>query len=744
MLRFPRRLIISLLMLFIMMGSLLPVYAHGYIVRAIPEDRARLERPPTRLQFWFSESLEPAFSELKLRDENGTIIAEGGVDERDDTLLALQLPPGLLEDGAYIAELRPAFASDSHVVAESRVFFVGDTGSNLSGQAADDSAEPLEIVWKTLLYSASYLLFGVYVLYAHVLVPAWGNTKYPAGNLPPRLMQVLNRIVWAGLFVAIFANILALIQQTMIFFNVDAGQVISGGLWQVTRIGSRSGDVWNVRLLVLLLMFLLHFASIRYSKRHPKTVRPFWTGGVWLMALFLGAQAVNSHASGSLVMPWVALVAHWLHVMSVAFWVGGIVSLVLILPVALAPYSENTRQGALLAVMRRFSRLMTAMLLLVIFSGVYSATNWIFSPSDAQSTYGTALFVKLLMVALLVFAGALHHLALRPQLAEKFAVLLPLVRRAGTFKLSLRIAAIVGLVTLLLSAWLSATPTPEPEFLQSEVETPRGSVVLDEIQVALSVFPGGPGVNTYDLVLEQDDRPVEDAQVMLQMVNPERDIRSAWQTVDFADAGLFVTANDVLDEPGTWWALLDITDENDTTRRAAFAFDITEEAAIIKLVNPSVQHIIALMLLLMGVWAVLYPSAKKLYSRLHLDRTTLLMAISMTLISTVVIIASIIFIQEQQAQFERTLNPLPQYVNTVLPDAASLTTGKALFSQHCAWSDNRDFEALQRNLIVLRDDDLYTAVSAGWRDLPPCTDDLSTENHWHIVNYLRTLQDNDE
>ena len=45
-----------------------PTSAHGYIVRALPEDRAALERAPARLQYWFSESLEPAFSTLALRD----------------------------------------------------------------------------------------------------------------------------------------------------------------------------------------------------------------------------------------------------------------------------------------------------------------------------------------------------------------------------------------------------------------------------------------------------------------------------------------------------------------------------------------------------------------------------------------------------------------------------------------------------------------------------------------------------
>ena len=132
--------------------------AHGFVVRAIPADRSALERPPTRLQYWFSEALESRFSEIKLRDQAGAVIATGGVDEANASLLTLRVPPGL-PDGAYIVELRPAFVSDGHVIAESRVFFVGEEVSGISGQSPDDRAIPLEALWRFLLNAANFLFF---------------------------------------------------------------------------------------------------------------------------------------------------------------------------------------------------------------------------------------------------------------------------------------------------------------------------------------------------------------------------------------------------------------------------------------------------------------------------------------------------------------------------------------------------------------------------------------------------------
>jgi copper transport protein len=189
-----RKPLLVLILLFSLLLMVYPVAAQGYTIRSIPQDRSVLERAPTRLQYWFSESLEPEFSEIKLRNQSGDIIASGGVDAEDSTLLSLRLSQDLA-DGAYLVELRPAFASDGHVVIETRVFFVGEAASDVVGQAAADTARPLEVIWKALLYHATYLMFGAAVVYAYILVPVWGNERYPQGLLPPRVMRRLHVLV---------------------------------------------------------------------------------------------------------------------------------------------------------------------------------------------------------------------------------------------------------------------------------------------------------------------------------------------------------------------------------------------------------------------------------------------------------------------------------------------------------------------------------------------------------------------
>ncbi|HNM49738.1 MAG TPA: copper resistance protein CopC, partial [Candidatus Obscuribacter sp.] len=192
--------------------------AHGYLLRSIPEDRAVLEHAPARLQYWFSEGLESRFTTLTVRNQKGESVATGQVSPDNNALLTARLPRNL-PDGAYIVDMRIAFASDGHVVAQSTVFFVGKEVNGVNGKAAANQANPLEVIWRTITLSSTMLLMGVCFLYSTILVPAWGSKAYRAGLLPPRVMQVLNRIMVIGLAAAFIGNILAILQQTMAFFD---------------------------------------------------------------------------------------------------------------------------------------------------------------------------------------------------------------------------------------------------------------------------------------------------------------------------------------------------------------------------------------------------------------------------------------------------------------------------------------------------------------------------------------------
>ncbi len=737
------------LALFVLFASLMLAGAHGYVLRAIPADRSTLERPPTRLQYWFSEALEPRFSAINLRDQTGKIIASGGVAQDSLSLLSLRLPSGL-PDGAYIVELRPAFASDGHVIAESRVFFVGEEVGGVSGSAVDDRAIPLEALWRFLLSIANMTLFGASFAYAAVLLPAWGSPRLASGGLPPRVMRRLRNGFALAVTIAISANALALLQQSMVFFNTDASQVVEGGLWQVVRIGSRFGDIWTLRMVLLIFTAMLIFAAEYMRETVPQISVGIWKSLPWLGALFIGLSMITSHAAGALVLPWVAILVNWLHALAVAGWVGGLFALALVMPVALAPYAEDERRRARTAVLMTFSRLAKIMVIIALVSGAYNALNYFASPAEIATSYGGALGRKLALVCMLLLAGAWQHLALRPVLLARIRGNL---ERAGIrlggfgcFRIEsregmLRLEVLLALATLLTAAWLSATPIPEPQSAAPDVAVPQSTQNAGDFTVTAAALPGGPGVNTYDLLLSRAGAPAADLELYLQLVHPEQGRRSPWQRAEEAQAGLYVAAGDDINRSGDWQALVDIV-EDDSITRAAFAWEISAAAAVRQSREANPLQVISLATVLIALGALAYPAGKRLLVKLKLGIASCLLAGGALVVALGAMGIGAELIAEQQREYERTLNPPPERVNLVLPDADSLARGAVLYEEHCLlWQgQSADFRALRRQLSSVGDDFLFAVVTSGWRDLQRCSGELREGQIWDIVNYFRTFE----
>lgn len=725
---------VSLLLASFLLLVCQPIHAHGYIVRSIPEDRAVLERSPVRVQYWFSEDLEPEFSSITVRDQAGNVVATGGVSPDELSLMEARLPTNLPE-GAYINELRVAFASDGHVIVESRVFFVGEAVGGVAGLAASDQAVTLEVIWRAVVLASLTLLLGVFALYNLVLLPAWGSDAFAAGHLPPRVMNRLNWIVIAALITAFGSNLLALLQQTMVFFGADAGRVLSEGLWQVVRIGTRFGDTWNIRMLLLALVAALHGASLYLRQNQPETVRAFWAANAWVMALCVGTLSVASHAAGSLLMPWVAVLSDWLHVLAVGFWTGGVAALALVLPVALRPYSGETRRLALVAALNRFSLIAAAGVGVVVATGLYSASNWVQSPDDLGTTYGGALAVKLLLVGLLLVVGALHFATLRP---KWYARVSSVMERIGGFVPSLRIEALLVLGVLGAAALLSATPVPKPDF--ESPPAPSATQTAGDYTVATTITPGGTGVNTYDTVVLRDGEPVDGLPVHLRMANPERDLRGDWHVAENIEDGVYVASGTEIDRTGRWLTLIDVG-EGEATQRFVFEWEITAEAAVIETRAPTWFNLLALLGMIAAIGYALSPLGRRFYRMLDLSPVSVTVAVGALLVTVVVVIVGVAAAENVAQQYELTVNPPPQIVNEVPPDQESLERGERLLEAECAgWGSGTDWDELIRRLPRLRDEELYAYTQAGWRTLSPCSDALSASERWDVVNFVRAQE----
>lgn len=100
-----------------------PADAHAVLVRSAPPARATLAEKPDRVQLWFNERLEPAFSSVSVWSSAGTQVDAGDarVGPEDAKRLSVTLPP--LPPGAYSVRYR-VLSVDGHVVDSSFSFTI--------------------------------------------------------------------------------------------------------------------------------------------------------------------------------------------------------------------------------------------------------------------------------------------------------------------------------------------------------------------------------------------------------------------------------------------------------------------------------------------------------------------------------------------------------------------------------------------------------------------------------------------
>ena len=97
--------------------------AHAVLVKSAPAQRSTLAEPPPRVELWFNERLEPAYSKASVTNEAGAQVdlRDVAVSADDPRRLAVSLPP--LIPGRYTVSFR-VLSVDGHVVESTLTFTV--------------------------------------------------------------------------------------------------------------------------------------------------------------------------------------------------------------------------------------------------------------------------------------------------------------------------------------------------------------------------------------------------------------------------------------------------------------------------------------------------------------------------------------------------------------------------------------------------------------------------------------------
>jgi copper transport protein len=382
-----------------------PASAHAELLQSDPGPGAVLARPPDHVTLRFSEDVSISSGAVRVYDSSGDRVDAGGAGASGRTVT---LPVSGLGNGAYAVTWRVTSA-DSHPVEGAFTFQVGQggaaaTSSDVQGlanrllaeQGGDRVVGVLSGVARFTVFAGLALLIGA-MFFAVVIWPS------------ARSSSRAWRVVQVGWWTVTAGTLAGLVLYGPYAEGLGLGNVFSPGLIGDT-LAIRFGQVWLARLILLVLMAPMLVMVFRRDRAtgHPRRI-PVWWPPVMLV-LTVALVATPGLAGHAVTGEWTsaAIVADILHVLAMALWLGGLVTLAVV---------TLTRDATIAArdAVERFSRVAFACIVVLLATGAFQAWRQVGSLDALRTTdYGRILVVKIVLVALvIVFAAFSREVVLR-------------------------------------------------------------------------------------------------------------------------------------------------------------------------------------------------------------------------------------------------------------------------------------------------------------------------------------------
>jgi copper transport protein len=490
--------------------------AHGALQSSDPGDGSSLDRAPSAVTLRFTERPDPGLSTVRVLDSSGRVVAGGPARPVPGRPSELRVPLAGLPAGGYTVTWRIVSAVDGH--RTDGVFGFGFGVGRAAAPrlpAAQAVAEvrsaaapaPLAVAGRWAWYWGLALLVGA---------AATGLLVF-GGRLPGRQDLLL------GLALAAAAGGLAAMTAAA---RADAGVPLSDML------ASTTGHLllWRAATLLAAVAATWWLLARRAPEApapegapavrpagpaSPETLaaapappaRPGTSRALVALGVAGGAgmlvHALAGHAAGPSSLRLLNLLAQWAHLLAVGVWIGGLAWLLAALGARGGAWSTR-------AVVVRFSKLAGISLAMVVLTGVARTVDELGGWRRlADSGFGRALDLKLLLFAGLVALGALNRYRIVPlfQAGSRRRAAARLRRSVGA---ELGLAAAVLAAAALLSQLAPGVPSGSGAAARPGPAAPpalqaTGSDWATTVKVSLLVTPGAAGPNRFTATVADFD-----------------------------------------------------------------------------------------------------------------------------------------------------------------------------------------------------------------------------------------------
>lgn len=512
---------------------------HAHYDHSIPAANARLAsgQPPAQVQVWFSERIEPDFSNLVVYNQSKQRVDADNSHAvpNDPYELVISLHPHL-PDGAYTVVFQNVSLDDGHHVVGAFSFVVGNaplpTNTNaLIGnmQSGDANFNAWSIMTRWLNYLGMAAFVGGLAFLLLVWRPTIAQLTTDLGTeLSAAREKVNTRIshfLLGSLLILTAGWVAMLLYQASTSTGKSLLQLFSGQTLLSYIAESHFGAIWLMRLGLIGLAFLVWDRGRSRKGKHDLS------RAAWLLLLIgigiMVTTSLNSHAAAN-QMAWFLLPIDILHLLSTGFWIGGLLSFIGIVPIAMSVFAPGTgdRTRFFARLIPHFSLVAIVSVVIIGITGTIEAIVQLGSfGALLNSGYGQALDIKIFLFILLLCLGAYNLLRVSPRM-NVFAKSADEERGAGSFaagklqrmfRRSIKAEAFLIVLLLLVVGGLTSLSPPPPS---NSASTAGGAFVHQgqsaNLNYRLVINPGKIGENTIEVALtDTAGKPIQKADAVI-------------------------------------------------------------------------------------------------------------------------------------------------------------------------------------------------------------------------------------
>jgi copper transport protein len=397
--------------------------AHATLLRTSPNIGQRLAASPTAITLSFDQSVRVLPNGIVVVDAKGTVVSKAPHVSSADPRVVVA-PLRRLPRGAYTVRWA-TISNDGHVGRGVFTFGVRVPAPSVSDAYGASGPSTSEHIVRWLYFICLALLTGGLGFRLFVL----------RGDATPEAERRFYRIAGVGVVGALEVGIVAFLLRAEDALQLPFTSFLYGDLSPFandTRFGQAFVAMELGFSIVAALLFLAWLTERRWL---------LWAA--FLLSLGLGSGlSLASHQADD--RGWLPSLADWLHLSAATLWIGGLLSLGLVVW-----RERDLRRTAFW----RFSELAGPLVAIVVAAGVYMTYKRLPAVHDLWSVgYGKLLLVKLGLVSLALSWGAFHHFVVRPRLDRPEVV--------GRLPRSILGEAAVAVTILLLAAILVDSKPP--------------------------------------------------------------------------------------------------------------------------------------------------------------------------------------------------------------------------------------------------------------------------------------------